>query len=224
MRWPASSNACAEAPRLLTLAAGWGLGGRGRSWEVAQGGRLAFPGWHRRFWSVRRRGARQLRHVQRRAGRCRPHTRLPRRSVPRWSVGRRGLGRCFGRPVRWLRELAVLPRRPFRPRPRTLPVPGWAPHVACCAVVSALRRVLCADEIVERTSTRARPMRTHDQRRGGRRAPCSHDVGSSRFRTVVQRGRLRQGCQGGGTRRLHGAQVIQRGGAWLRHWRLVGTG
>ena len=39
----------------------------------------------------------------------------------RWSVGRRGLGRCFGWPVRWLRELGVLPRRPVRPRPRTLP-------------------------------------------------------------------------------------------------------
>ena len=43
MRWPASPNACAEAPRLLTLGAGGGLGGGGRGWEVAQGGRQALP-------------------------------------------------------------------------------------------------------------------------------------------------------------------------------------
>ena len=153
MRWAASPNACAEAPRLLTLAAGRG------AWRAGEGlgscsGRPSGASWvHRRLWSVRRRGARQLRRVRRRAGRCRPHARLPRRSVPRgalerwsvgalerwsvgalerWSVGaleRRGPGRCFGRPVRWLRELGVLPRRPFRPRPRTLPAPGSAPHV-----------------------------------------------------------------------------------------------
>jgi len=87
LRWAASPNACAEAPRLLTLTAGRGLGGRGRGWEVAQGVRQALPGWHRRLWSVRRRGARQLRRVRRRAGCCRPHARLPRRSVPHWSVG-----------------------------------------------------------------------------------------------------------------------------------------
>jgi len=137
LRWAASPSACAEALRLLTPAAGRGLGGRGRGWEVAQGVLQALPGWHRRLWSVRRRGARRLQRVRRRAGRCRPHARLPRWSVPRWSVPRwsvgalerRGPGRCFGRPVRWLRELGVLPRRPFRPRPRTLPAPGSAPHV-----------------------------------------------------------------------------------------------
>jgi len=171
LRWAASPNAGAEAPRLLTLAAGRGLGGRGRGWEVAQGVRQALPGWHRRLWSVRRRGARQLRRVRRRAGRCRPHARLLRRSVPRgalerwsvgaflverwsvgaflverWSVGamgRRRPGRCFGRPVRWLRELGVLPRRPFRPRPRTLPAPGSAPHVPA-ALWSRRSAGLCA--------------------------------------------------------------------------------
>lgn len=132
------ANACAEAPRLLTLAAGRGLGGRGRGWEVAQGVRQALPGWHRRLWSVRRRGARQLRRVRRRAGRCRPHA--------RWSVGamgRRRPGRCFERPVRWLRELGVLPRRPFRPRPRTLPAPGSAPHLPA-ALWSRRSAGLCA--------------------------------------------------------------------------------
>lgn len=96
---------------------------------MAQGNRQALPRWHRRLWSVRRRGARRLRRVHRLAGCCRPDARLPRRSVPRWRVGRRGIGRRFGWPVRWLRELGVLPRRPVRPRPRTLPAPGSAPHV-----------------------------------------------------------------------------------------------
>lgn len=86
MRWAASPNACAEAPRLLTLAAGRGLGGRGRGWEVAQGVRQALPGWHRRLWSVRRRGARQLRRVRRRAGRCRPHARWSVGALERWGV------------------------------------------------------------------------------------------------------------------------------------------
>jgi len=96
---------------------------------------------------------------------------------------------------------------------------------ACCSAVSALRRVSCADEIVERASARARPLRTHVQRRGGCRALCSREV---RVVEVPDRGPARScsssGCQGGRTRRLHGAQVTQRGGAWSRHWRPVGTG
>ncbi len=83
---------------------------------------------------------------------------------------------------------------------------------ACSSAVFALRRVSCADEIVDRASARARSLRTHVQRRRGRRALCSHEV---RVVEVPDRGPARSwsssGRRGGRTLRLHGAQVTQRG-------------
>ncbi len=141
------------------------------------------------------------------------------------ALGVAGLGDALGGPFGGFVSSAFCPGGVFgRDRGRCLRAWERASR-ACCAAVSALRKALCADEPVERAWTRARPLRTHVQRRGGRRAPCSHEV---LVVEVPDRGPARScsssGCQGGRTRRLHGAQVIQRGGAWLRHWRLVGTG
>ena len=141
MRWAASPNACAEAPRLLTLAAGrgaWRAGeGLGSCSERPSGASwVASTALER---SSARGSAASARSSARRAL-------SSARALERWSVGamgRRGPGRCFERPVRWLRELGVLPRRPFRPRPRTLPAPGSAPHLPA-ALWSRRSAGLCA--------------------------------------------------------------------------------
>ncbi len=218
MRWPASPNTCAEAPRLLTLAAGRGLGGRGRGWEVAQGGRQALPGWHRRLWSVRRRGARRLRRVHRRGGAV---VRTRDRRIGAFLVGVlgvAGLGDALGGPFGGFVSSALCLGGLFgRDRGR-------------CPRLERASRALRSRRFVRRRGRRAsvdEGTAVADARSAARRAPSallargSGRRGSGPWSSEVV---FVIGCQGGRTRGFTVAQVTQRGGAWSRHWRPVGIG
>jgi hypothetical protein len=194
MRCPAPPNACTEAAA-VTDSCGWSGAWRAgeEAGEVAQGNRQALPRGHRRLWSVRRR---------RSAASARSSTRQVRLSARPIAASERssleGLGvaewAMLGRPVRWLRELGVLPRRPVRPP--ALPALGSVPHVP--APPRSLRSA----------GFRARTRSSTERRRGHGR--CGHTFsgaegaersartrfGSSRSRTVVQRGRGRHRAAG----------------------------
>ncbi len=218
MRCPAPPSACTEAPRLLTLAAGRGPGGRGSgpgscSGQPSGASSVASAALER---SSARRSAASARSSARRVlSSGRAIAASERSSLEGWA------SRDWA--MLWMARSAASPARRSASAACSAATADAArawerASCACCSAVSALRKVSCAGEIVERASARARPLRTHVQRRRGRRALCSHEV---RVVEVPDRGPARScsssGRQGGHTRRFHGAQVTQRGGAWSRH-------
>ncbi len=222
MRCPAQPSACTEAPWLLTVAAGRGLGGRGRGSGSCSGhpsgaSSVASAALER---SPARRSAASVRSSARRVlSSGRAIAALERSSLERWATrawamlcAARWVGSAFCLDGLFGRDRGRCPRRGAR-LTCLLRCGLGAPQ----GFVRRRDRRASVDERTAVAETRSAARR--------RRALCTHEV---RVVEVPDRGPARlcssSVCQGGRTRRFPGAQVTQRGGAWSGHWGPVGTG